>query len=146
MHREVLVDRATGLRVPVDDGTRQLKHEVYEFWPGEFLTLFEQAGIPRRAPPPFLPDTGSDVASRAGQRPVIVSPNGKEILLASTKTIPLRAKADADVREIFWFAGKQFVGKAAANEVLEWTAVAGDYEITALDDHGRAGSHGVTVR
>ncbi|MGE5208908.1 MAG: penicillin-binding protein 1C, partial [Alphaproteobacteria bacterium] len=39
VHREVLVDAASGLRVPFDDGTRQLKHEVYEFWPGEFLTL-----------------------------------------------------------------------------------------------------------
>jgi penicillin-binding protein 1C len=146
VHREVLVDLATGLRVPIDDGTRHLKREVYEFWPGEFLTLFEQAGIPRRVPPPFLPDTGSELASRVGQKPIIVSPNSKEILLVSKKTIPLRAKADADVREIFWFAGKQFVGKAAPNQVLEWTAVAGDYEVTALDDHGRAGSHSVVVR
>jgi penicillin-binding protein 1C len=146
VHHEVLVDLATGLRVPIDDGTRQLKREVYEFWPGEFLTLFEQAGIPRRVPPPFLPDTGSELASRAGQKPIIVSPNSKEIMLVSKKTIPLRAKTDADVREIFWFAGKQFVGKAAPNQVLEWTAGVGDYEITTLDDHGRACSCSVIVR
>jgi len=120
------------------------KFEVYEFWPGDFLALFEQAGIPRRVPPPSLPETGSELASRAGQKPIIVSPNSKEILLVSTKTIPLRAKAD--VREIFWFAGKQFVGKAAPNQVLEWTATVGDYEVTALDDYGRAGSHIVVVR
>jgi membrane carboxypeptidase/penicillin-binding protein PbpC len=108
--------------------------------------LFEQAGIPRRVPPPSLPETGSELASRAGQKPIIVSPNSKEILLVSTKTIPLRAKADADVPQIFWFAGKQFVGKAAPNQVLERTATAGDYEVTALDDHGRAGSHIVVVR
>ena len=146
VHREVLVDIATGLRVPIDDGTHHLKREVYEFWPGDFLTLFEQAGIPRRVPPPFLPDTGSELASRTGQKPIIVSPNSKEILLVSKKTIPLRAKADADVREIFWFAGRQFVGKAAPNQIVEWTAAAGDYEVTALDDHGRAGSHSVVVR
>jgi len=146
VHREVLVDLATGLRVPIDDGTRQLKREVYEFWPGDFLTLFEQAGIPRRGPPPFLPETGSELASRFGQKPLIVFPNNKEILLVSKKTIPLRAKADADVREIFWFAGKQFIGKAAPNQVLEWTAATGDYEVTALDDHGRASSHAIVVR
>ena len=146
VHREVLVDAASGLRVPVDDGTRQLRHEVYEFWPSEFLTLFEQAGIPRRVPPAFLPDNGSELASRSGQKPIIVSPGNKQILLASIKTIPLRAKAEGDVREIFWFAGKRFVGKAAPNEVLEWTATAGDYEITALDDHGRVGSCSVVVR
>jgi penicillin-binding protein 1C len=146
VHREVLVDVVSGLRVPINDGIHQLKREVYEFWPGDFLTLFEQAGIPRRVPPPFLPDTGSELASRAGQKPIIVSPNSKEILLVSKKTVPLRAKADTDVREIFWFAGKQFVGKAAPNRIVEWAATAGDYEVTALDDHGRAGSHSVTVR
>ena len=146
VHREVLVDAASGLRVPVDDGTRRLRREVYEFWPSEFLTLFDRAGIPRRIPPPLLRDTGSELASRAGQKPVIVSPSNKEILLAATKMIPLRAKTDGDVREIFWFAGTQFVGKAAANQVLEWTALAGDYEITALDDHGRSGSYDIIVR
>jgi penicillin-binding protein 1C len=146
MHREVLVDVATGLRVSIDDGTRQLRSEVYEFWPSEFLTLFEQAGLPHRVPPPFLPNNGSELASRAGQKPVIVSPSKKVIVLASAKTIPLRAKADGDVREIFWFAGKQFVGKAAPNQILEWNAAAGDYEVTALDDHGRSGSCSVIVR
>ena len=64
-------------------------------------------------------------------------------MLVSKTPIPLRAEADADVRKIFWFAGKQFVGKAAPNQVLEWTAAAGDYEVRALDNHGRAGSHNV---
>jgi penicillin-binding protein 1C len=146
VHREVLVDVASGLRVAMDDGTHPVKREVYEFWPTEFLTIFDQAGIPRRVPPPFLPNNGSELVSRTGQKPLIVSPSAKEILLASAKTVPLRAKTESDVREIFWFAGKQFVGKATPNEVLEWNAAAGDYEITALDDHGRAGSCSVTVR
>lgn len=89
---------------------------------------------------------GSEMASRAGQKPVIVTPSNKEIFLASVKTIPLRAKVDGDVREFFWFAGKQFVGKATPNDMLVWKAAAGDYEITALDDHGRAASCTVIVR
>jgi membrane carboxypeptidase/penicillin-binding protein PbpC len=48
--------------------------------------------------------------------------------------------------KVFWFAGKQLIGKAAPNQVLEWSATAGDYGMTALDDHGRAGSHSVVVR
>ena len=43
VHREVLVDVASGLRVPIDDGTRELKREVFEFWPSDFLTLFDYA-------------------------------------------------------------------------------------------------------
>src|SRR5437763_5437853 len=105
--------------------------EVYEFWPGEFLTLFEKAGVPQKTPPPFLPETGSEIAMRSGHSPRIISPTGKEILLASIKTVPLRAKVDADVQKIYWFAGKKFIGQAAPNEFVGWDVDAGDYEITA---------------
>jgi penicillin-binding protein 1C len=145
VHREVLVDRASGLRVPIDDGTRELRREVYEFWPGDILKVFEQAGIPRKTPPPFLPETGSELAGRTGHSPRIISPAGKEILLASAKTVPLRAKVDGDVQKIYWFAGKKFIGQAGPNEFVGWDANAGDYEITALDDHGRAASCSVIV-
>jgi penicillin-binding protein 1C len=146
VHREVLVDRASGLRVPIDDGTRELKREIYEFWPGEFLTLFEKAGVPRKIPPPFLPDMGSELAGRTGRSPRIISPTNKEIVVASAKTVPLRAKVDGDVRAVYWFAGKKFIGQAGPDEFLGWDTAAGDYEITALDDHGRAGSCNVIVR
>ena len=145
VHREVLVDKASGLRVPIDDGARELRREVYEFWPGEFLTLFEKAGVPRKTPPPFLPETGSEIAARSGHSPKIISPASKEIVLASIRTVPLRAKADADVQKIYWFAGKQFIGQAGPNEFLGWDADTGDHEITALDDHGRATSCSVIV-
>ena len=145
VHREVLVDRATGLRVSIDDGTRELKREVYEFWPGDILKLFAQAGVPRKAPPPFLPDTGSDLAERTGRSPQIISPPNREIVLASAKTVPVRAKVDGDVQRIYWFAGKKFIGQARPDEFLGWDAGAGDYELTALDDHGRVASCNVTV-
>ena len=145
VHREVLVDRATGLRVPVDDGTHELKRDVYEFWPGDILKLFERAGVPRKTPPPFLPETGSELAGRTGNAPRIISPANKEIVLASAKTVPLRAKVDGDVQTIYWFVGKQFIGQAGRDVVLGWDTDAGDYELTALDDHGRATSCSVIV-
>jgi penicillin-binding protein 1C len=147
VHREVLVDLASGLRVPVDDGTRQLRREVYEFWPGDLLALFERAGVPRRPVPPFLPGSTAEVAARSGNPPHIVSPSTRrEILLASAATIPLQAKVDADVREIYWFADKTFIGKSQPQEVFAWKSAVGAYELTALDDQGRAGSCTVTVR
>ena len=145
VHREVLVDKASGLRVPVDDGTRELQREVYEFWPGDILKLFEQAGVPRKTPPPFLPETGSELVGRTGHSPRIVSPANKEIVLASAKTVPLRAKVDGDVQKIYWFAGKKFIGQAGPNEFVGWDADAGEFELTALDDHGRAASCNVIV-
>jgi len=145
VHQELLVDVATGLRVPIDDGTRSLRRDVYEFWPSDLLRLFERAGLPRRPPPPFLPGTESDLAARIGNPPQIISPAGG-FLFASSTTIPLRAKTDADVREIYWFAGKTFIGKAPPQELISWKASAGRYELTALDDHGRSVSSAITVQ
>ena len=146
VHQEVLIDIATGLRVPVDDGTRQLRREVYEFWPSDLLKLFERAGLPRRAPPPFLPGTEPEFAARTGNPPKITSPSeGNAMLFATSAEIPLRAKADADVREIYWFADKSFIGKSRASDMLSWKSSPGDYQLIALDDHGRSGSCRVSV-
>ena len=147
VHQEVLVDAVSGLRVARDDGTRQLRREVYEFWPTELLSIFRRAGVPRKLPPPFLPGTTAEFVARNGNAPRIVSPpDGQKILPASAGAIPLQAKADADVREIYWFAGKTFIGRAPPQEVISWKAAAGRYELIALDDHGRSGSSAITVQ
>jgi penicillin-binding protein 1C len=147
VHQEVLVDAESGLRVARDDGKRQLRREVYEFWPTELLSIFRRAGVPRKLPPPFLPGTTAEFVARSGNAPRIVSPpDGQKILPASAGAIPLQAKADADVREIYWFAGKTFIGRAPPQEVISWKAPAGRYELIALDDHGRSGSSAITVQ
>jgi penicillin-binding protein 1C len=147
VHQEVLVDSASGLRVPRDDGTRQLRREVYEFWPTELLSIFRRAGVPRKLPPPFLPGTSPEMIARTGNAPQIISPAERHnILLTSAGTIALRAKTDADVREIYWFAGNAFIARTNPQDVVTWKATPGSYELTALDDHGRAGSSSVVVR
>ena len=147
VHQEVLVDAASGLRVPRDDGTRELRREVYEFWPTELLSIFRRAGVPRKLPPPFLPGTSPELIARTGNAPRIISPaEGHKILLTSAGTIALRAKTDADVREIYWFAGNTFIARTNPQDVVTWKANPGSYELTALDDHGRAGASNVTVR
>jgi penicillin-binding protein 1C len=147
VHQEVLVDAVSGLRVARDDGTRQLRREVYEFWPTELLSIFRRAGVPRKLPPPFLPGTTAEFVARSGNAPRIVSPSdGQKILPASARTIPLQAKADADVREIYWFTGKTFIGRAPPQEVISWKTSPGRYELIALDDHGRSGSSAIIVQ
>ena len=147
VHQEVLVDAVTGLRVARNDGTHQLRREVYEFWPTELLSIFRRAGVPRKLPPPFLPGTTAEFVARSGNAPRIVSPpDGQKILPASAGAIPLQARADADVREIYWFAGKTFIGRAPPQDVISWKASAGRYELIALDDHGRSVSSAITVQ
>ena len=149
VHREVLVDAATGLRVDQDDGTRVVKREIYEFWSSDLLTLFERAGVPRKLPPPFLPAIGNDLLARGGHPPKINLPANEMTLSpasASTPGIPLRAETESGVRKLYWFADKTFIGACEAHAVLCWKPTPGVYQLTALDDHGRSGSRSVTLR
>jgi len=149
VHREVLVDAATGLRVDRDDGTRVLKREIYEFWSSDLLALFERAGVPRKLPPPFLPAIGNDLLARGGHAPKITLPANEMTLSQtspSTPGIPLRAETESGVRKLYWFADKTFIGACEAHEVLCWKPTPGVYQLTALDDHGRSGSRSVTLR
>jgi penicillin-binding protein 1C len=149
VHREVLVDASTGLRVAQDDGTRTIKREVYEFWPSDLLALFERAGVPRRLPPPFAPTMDNELLSRGGHPPKINLP-ANEITIShattNTATIPLRAETETGVRKLYWFADKTFLGACDAHEVLSWKPAPGVYQLTALDDHGRSASRSVILR
>ena len=149
VHREVLVDASTGLRVAQDDGTRTLRREVYEFWPSDLLALFERAGVPRKLPPPFAPTMDNELLSRGGHPPKINLPaNEMTISQNSTNTpgIPLRAETETGVRKLYWFADKTFLGACDAHEVLCWKPAPGVYQLTALDDHGRSASRSVILR
>lgn len=154
VHREVLVDESSGLRVAADDGTRTLKREVYEFWPSNLLDLFAKAGLPRRLPPPFLPGCGPESVganSIKGKALRIVSPKAGLTYAVragddESRSLTLKAEADTDVAQLYWFAGKQFLGISHRQESLVWRPSVGHYTVTALDDHGRSDAATVTVQ
>ena len=148
VHREILVDAESGLRVPSDDGTLTLRREVYEFWPSDLLALFEKAGLPRRRPPPFAPGSGVEMTARSGKPPQIASPvNGRVYALGSGgDAIALQAQTEPDVAKLYWFAGKTFLGAASPREALHWRPEAGVHHLTALDDRGRSSTCKVTLQ
>lgn len=150
IHREVLLDDATGLRVARDDGTRQLRKEVFEFWQPDLFEMFRQAGLPRREPPPFETTQNLLATTSGSEAPRIVSPRPALVYtLRATdghrQSIPLRADTAAGVRTVYWFAGQQFIGASAAVDPLMWKPAPGSWRIQALDDHGRSASCNVRV-
>ncbi|MEI8342282.1 MAG: penicillin-binding protein 1C [Verrucomicrobiota bacterium] len=151
VHREVLVDSETGLRVSSDDGTRTLRREVFEFWPSDLLELFEKAGLPRQLPPPFMPGSDIDRSARRGHAPVIVSPRSGVVYTVCAREdagrcLSLSAQADADARRIYWFVDKELVGQAPVSGSLSWKPAAGCHTIVALDDSGRSTSCVIRVQ
>jgi len=156
VHRELIVDDDTGLRLPMDDGTRSVRREVHEVWPSDLLALFEKAGLPRRRPPPFLPDAasggGMELRARDGQGPQIVSPAAGGVYVlrddadSAERGIALKARTEGDVAKLYWFAGKSFLGAASPRETILWRPSPGAYQVVALDDHGRASTAAVTLQ
>ena len=147
LHRDVLVEAATGLRITCDDGTRTIRHEVHEFWPPDMLALFREAGLPRREPPAWSQD---ERPTDGGKGPRIVSPITKRTYTMSAsqgsrKSIPLRAETSAGVQQVFWFAGEQYLGSSKPVEAFSWSPTPGDWQIQALDDHGRSATCSVKV-
>jgi penicillin-binding protein 1C len=148
VHREVLVDVWSGLRVLQDDG--KCRREVFEFWPSNVLRLFEQAGLPRRVPPPFSPDCSVDLLGRDATAPRIVSPTAGESYAIRPEEeggsrLPLTAQADSGVKKIHWFAGSEYLGCTMPGQALTWNAKPGKWRIVALDDQGRSATRTVAV-
>lgn len=152
IHRPVAIDTATGKPVcPPWSRFRpeQLRIDVYEYWPSDLARLFRQAGLPRRTPPPLPEDCALAGNGHDGTDPQITSP-----ILGATYTlrpgreaeIPLNAIADADVRELYWFANNSFVGRGTPGTTLAWHPPgAGQYNVSVVDDRGRSASRPLTV-
>ncbi len=150
VHREVLLDPASGLRVAREDGRPGLRREVYEFWPPDLLEMFKLAGVPRKTPPPLEPSAASLASADAAAVPRIVSPRPALVYTlqasdAARQSIPLRADTAPGVSRVFWFAGPRFLGASDPATAVMWPAAAGRWRVHVLDDHGRSAEVEVRV-
>ena len=145
-----LFDSRARIVADTTQAAREVVAEVYEVWDSDMLRIFQQAGIPRRTPPPRSADCSFDGRSARGKVPQITSPtNGVSYVLRAFKTtessIPFRAVTDADAREVFWFVNETYVGKAVSGTAFLWPATPGTFIVRAVDDLGRAGSRELKV-
>lgn len=150
IHRQVILDAATGLRLPHDDGSRPTIRAVFEFWPEELARIFDRAGLPRCPPPPWLDPENPDSLAREGKPPRITSPRADVRYAirpddAPDRGLALQADTDAGVKKLFWFSGSSFLGSCLPGEPLRWTPPPGQHQLLALDDHGRSATCRVTI-
>jgi len=147
LHQALLVDDRSGLRACPPYTVGPAHRVVYEMWGSDMLNLFRQAGLPRRTPPPLDPRCETHTAeSPGGPPPEITSPLRGVVYSLRAKrlgqeTITLRATTGAGVREVYWFVGKSFLGKAPPGGSLAWRPEApGSFIVRAVDDQGQADS------
>lgn len=145
LHQALLIDDRTGLRACPPYTAGPTHRVVYEMWSSDLLKLFQQAGLPRRAPPPFDAVCAPHAVESPGDRPPqITSPLRGVVYTLRAKrlgeeTITLRATTGPGVREVYWFLGQSFLGRAAPGASLAWRPDApGSFMVRAVDDQGQA--------
>ena len=150
VHRPIPIDKASGLRACTHrPGATEMK--VYEFWPSDFIHIFEQAGISLKAPPRYQAGCSFTDKGESGPPPVITSPQlGVEYAIRreveADRQIPLNAIVDSTTTKLHWFVDESYLGSADNGETLFWSANAGEYLIRAVDDFGRSASKRIAVR
>lgn len=149
VHRAVAIDNATG-RVACGRFDPATMHtEIFEFWPSDLARVFDQAGIPRRRPPPGNDCDGAQ--AWLGSPPQITSPlraTRYALRLSHPEqiTLHLAATVDADVSRLYWFLGDSFLGAVAPDRALAWTPKqAGRFRLLVVDDHGREDSRDIEI-
>ncbi len=148
VYRQILIDKATGLRACVDV-PGETSQVVWEFWPTDLQRVFRSAGIMKPAPPPFLPECGIN-DNPGGIPPEIISPKPGVVYHRSLAhpegtVITLHAAGDADVTDFFWFSGAEFIGRSSPSEHLVWTPPGGTSVIRVVDNFGRGQTRKVVV-
>jgi penicillin-binding protein 1C len=151
--REIHVNTKTGYR-SYGEG-KNIRTEVYEFWPTDLLNIFRKAGVPRKTPPFYDPNENrnnfSDLSKvNEGLAPKIISPMSQtEYYISPGKTmfnnLPLKAIVDADVNEIYWFVDEKFIGRSDPQETQYWSLQPGTFQIGVVDDKGRSYSRTVKI-
>jgi len=149
IHRKIYVDRDTGFRVTEDH--EKGDPQVWEFWSSDLYALYRQAGLPRKLPPPYDPDSGEAFAVlQEGFIPEKESPQSNieyviRINSREHRTVPLKASVDGDVKDIFWFIGNRYIGNCRPDEVLFWELEPGKRTVRVVDDKGRSNSLSLEV-
>ncbi len=143
LHQPVAISLKTGQPVCPPYPADQVRMEVMEFWSSDMQKLFRQAGLPRRSPPKCQQGFQT-------QAPEITSPVRHVAYQLRTSqpevTIPLQAKAAAQVRTLFWFDDNRYIGSSDPLTALAYRpSDSGIHNIRVVDDQGQVAEREMTV-
>jgi len=104
VHRLIPINKVSGLRA-CSHRLGETEMKVYEFWPSDFIHIFEQAGISLKAPPRYEAGCSFTDKGESGQPPVITSPQlGVEYVIRreveADRQIPLKAIVDSGATKL----------------------------------------------
>ncbi len=113
--------------------------EGSENWDSEAERFFETVGLPRKATRSNEMNTELQILPL----PKVVSWQGTQ--KQSERVIALRARTGSEVKQLFWFANRSFLGAAQHGDTFYWSPGPGTYTLAATDDQGRTASTKIMV-
>lgn len=148
IRRRILIDTATGLRAcQYEAGKTHL--ETFEFWPSDVSAVYHHMGLALKSPPPFHPSCGNH-SEMDHMKPDITAPKEGVIytvrLRGPAAPIALQATTDSTVQTVFWFVGKDLIGKSTPKSPLFWNPTPGTHQLRAVDDQGYGDTRLVKVQ
>lgn len=149
VYRKVFIDKKTGLRACYDD-PKTTDSVIYEFWDSDIKEMFENAGIYKKSPPPFMPQCSLVETSTFGKAPQIFLPVSNVLYVIDQNMqdnhIPLKALVDNDAKKLFWFVDNKLIGTSTSDETIYWqNPTSGNATIKVVDEIGRSTTREITI-
>ena len=147
IHRQMLVDAATGLALGEDClSNHDARSVTVAEYPAELVSWWRSVGIPFETPPQPAPGCRQG----RGTGPRIVSPNPATVyslrpdVPAVFQQIALTADAAAATKRLSWYVDGELTAQGDPGQRLFWQPTSGEHRLVAVDDHGL--SDAVVVR
>ena len=113
--------------------------EGLENWDSEAERFFETVGLPRKVS--LSNRLNSELQILA--LPQVISWHRTQ--RSAERVIALRAQTGNQVKQLFWFANRSFLGNSERGQAFYWSPAPGLYTIAATDDQGGTASVQITV-
>ncbi|MCB9060245.1 MAG: penicillin-binding protein 1C [Halobacteriovoraceae bacterium] len=140
VHRKIKINKKTKLRA-CSTTNDSIEEKIVEVWPSKILEIQKNIGLPLKELPSYSNECKISDRVLSDNDPVILSPQhgiDYHIRVNDDKNlIPLSAKVDSDVRNIFWYVDEEFLGKTSPLKPLFWKGVSGQHLVKVVDDQGR---------
>ncbi len=147
--RIIPINKKTGLRA-CSHNPKLTKLEYYNFWPSDIIKSFEEAGVIYNIPPKFEHNCNNiENFMQNSEPPSIVSPvNNSEYFIRSNTNnkITLKASADSNINEIYWYTNGKLVATSKPNEATQIAIEAGKIKIMAIDNLGQSNHVNIVVK